>query len=124
MPSGYAGGLGVSEAYALTHSNALQQGYMLGLNTTNATPSLSISAFSINGTNLSVTVQLNTNGAPASTTINGTLWVYATSNLTTGFTGAYTADLPGAAFTNNGQYIVTFPNAGSNQFYTAWITLP
>ncbi|MFZ4396002.1 MAG: hypothetical protein ACOYOU_10305 [Kiritimatiellia bacterium] len=123
VPSSYATSNGFNEAYAIANSNAVQQGYMLGLApTTNGM--LTVSAINVNGTNLSVTVQLNTNSVSVDTTINGTLWVLATTNLSVGFTGAYTADLPGAAFTNGGKHVVSFYDAASNKFYKAQITLP
>lgn len=123
VPTQYGLDNGVTAAWAVLNPVAMQTGYMLNLYpTTNAT--MDISVIGVNGSSLSVTVKLNTNSVPVNTTINGTLWVYDTTNLVVGFTSAYKATLQYASFTNSGTHVFTFTDASSNKFYKAGITQP
>jgi len=124
VPSSYAVLTGKSEVWAVAHSNAMQQGYMLNLDPDGINPAIAITAVSVSGTDLSVTVLLKNNDSPTNTTINGTLWVYSTDDLEAGFTGAYKYTFQGDSFSNGGQKIVTFSDADPNKFYKAEITLP
>jgi hypothetical protein len=124
VPSSWGLALGVTEDWATAHTLIMQQSYMLNLNTTNMNPTLTIDSIGVNGTTLSVGVLLENNGSPTNTTINGTLWVYSTTNLTVGFTGDYKYSITGDSFTNSGTHMVTFTDADSNKFYKAGITLP
>jgi len=124
VPSSWALGLGVSEAWATANAGLLQESYMLGLNTTNVNPSLTIAGIGVSGSSVNVTVLLDNNSVPTNTTIYGTLQLLATSNLTNAFTQVGSTVLTGAAFTNSGKHVVSFTDAKSNDFYKAKITLP
>ena len=124
VPSSWALGLGVNEAWALAHPGLLQESYMLGFNTTNVNPSLFISGIGVSGTNVNVTVLLDNNSSPTNSTINGTLRLFATASLTNSFVEVGSVAFTGASFTNSGTHVVSFGDAKSNDFYEAEITLP
>lgn len=123
VPSSYGLAQGVSAEWAAANPDAMQEGYMLNIApTTNAV--VAITAINVNGSNLKVLVELNTNNVPIDTTIFGTLKVNSTTNLTVGFTTAYTYQLTGASFTNGGMHEAIFTDADATKFYEALITLP
>ena len=121
VPSQFGIGMGVSETWAATNQNAMQQGYMLNLNPTSLAPSMGIAAIDMQGTTLHVTVLLQNNGAQVSTNINGTVTLLGSSDPFNGFTPVATAVTQ--AF-SNGLCDVPFANVGTNRFYRAEVTYP
>ena len=116
---------GLTEAYAIAHSNSVEQAYMLNLNPLGiVTPSLAISGIGVSGSSVNVTVVLDNNSSPTNVTIYGTLQLLATANLTNSFVVVASTELPGASFTNNGRHVVTFTDVNPTKFYKAEITLP
>jgi len=125
VPSQFAIDMGWTEAMALADPIALQTGYMLNLDPSTVDASMTVDAISVVDTTVNVTVLLDNMDVPVSDlTINGTLRIYATSDLAVAFVEVGSAAITGASFDADGKCLVTFTDADPTKFYQAEITLP
>lgn len=121
----FPGNATLTEAWANSNSNKVQNGYMLNVDPTDVAPDLSIVETSLNGTTMKVTVLLKNKGtALAGHSIFGTLRLFASDDLVDFSTevGAYA--LPQASFDAEGKCFNTFTITDPTKFYRAEITLP
>ena len=121
IPSDFGITQGVTADWAAAHPADMQTGYMLNLNPDGINPSLGISALDMQGTTLNVTVLLQNNGAPANTTINGTLRIYASTTSNGTYTEVATAAINQAMFDSNGKCVISVAVPSAN-FYQTKIT--
>jgi len=116
-----------TEAQALADPN-LARDWLLGIDPrsgTNYIPGLAITAMAITNTDLTLVLQLTTNGGPVNTTLNGTLQVLGSTNLVGGFTNIVSAELSHAQFSGNGETRTNFPGVVTpSHFYKARIVNP
>jgi hypothetical protein len=115
-----------TEAQAKADAN-LATDWLLGIDPLSGpyTPGLAITALAVTGANVTLVMQLTTNGAPRNTTINGTLQVLGSTNVVTGYTNILSAQWPGATFSGSGEARTNVPGlAAPRQFYKARIVNP